>query len=147
MKKLSRINLLLIGILALSILMAGCNKDEDEPAPTPQPENPKAYMGTTDQDLAARFGTAEIGGLLYLVSFNIDLIYHDTVNQSTHQASMSKASNSGIVQFNGTSFQYDQSDLSMSGALDNGDATLSGTYTWKYDGVNTYSGTYNTVKQ
>ena len=147
MKKLSNINLLLIGILAFSILMAGCKKDEDEPAPTPQPENPKTYMGTTDQDLAASFGTAEIGGLLYLVSFNIDLIYHDTVNQSTHQASLSQAISSGIVQFNGTSFQYDQSDLSLSGSLENGDEHLIGNYTWKYDGVNSYSGIFNTVKQ
>lgn len=131
----------------ISVLIAGCKKDEDDPDPTPQPENPKTYTGTTEQDLPATFGTAEIEGILHLSSYSIDLVYHDTVHGSTHQATLSQSSSSGIVLFSGDSFLYNGTDLTLSGSLENGDEYLKGEYTWEYDGTNTYSGSFNTVKQ
>jgi len=137
----------LIGMMSIALFATSCKKDNDESETVPQPENPKTYLGTTDQDLAASFGTAEIGGALYLMSFSIDLMYHDTVHGSTHQETISQSISTGIVPFNGDSFQYSGTDLTLNGSLDNGDMNLNGTYNWKYDDVNTYSGIYFTVKQ
>jgi len=138
---------LFLGILVMSMMAAACKKDKDDPDPAPQPVDLKSYSGTTEQDLAVSLGTAEIGGVLYLVSFSIDLVYHDTVHQTTHQANLSQSASTGIIAFTGGSLLYNGTELVLSGSLENGDANLNGGYTWKYDGVNTYSGTYNTVKQ
>ncbi len=146
-KSIIGFRLLFLGILIVSILGSSCKKDTDDPAPTPQPENPKNYAGTTEQDNPAKFGTAEIGGTRFLVSYEISLVYFDTVHQQSYHEDLSAAISSGIVQFNGTSFQFTDGNLSLSGTLGNGDENLSGTYDWKYDGINTYAGMFNTVKQ
>ena len=137
----------LVGIMVFSLLISGCKKDSDEADPTPQPENPKGYLGTTEQDRLAELGTAEIGGVLYLVSYSLDLVYYDTIHQSSYEKIVSTSISSGIVQFNGTTFLYNDSDLTITGTLENTDGNLNGSYTWKYDGTNTYTGQYNTVKQ
>lgn len=141
------INILVLGIMIISLLASSCKKDNDEPEPTPQPVNPKNYSGTTEQDNPAKFGTAEIGGALFLVNYEISLVYFDTVHQQSYHEDLSAAISSGIVQFNGTSFQFNDSKLTLQGTLGSGDSNLNGSYDWKYDGMNTYSGTFNTVKQ
>jgi hypothetical protein len=141
------LRMLLLGVLVISLLASACKKDKDDPDPTPQPQNPKNYAGTTEQDNPVKFSTAEIGGTLFLVSYEISLVYFDTVHQQSYHEDLSSAISSGIVAFNGTSFQLIDGNLSLSGTLGNGDDHLSGTYDWKYDGINSYNGSFNTVKQ
>ena len=141
------LNLLVLGMMIISLLATSCKKENDDPEPAPQPQNPKNYSGTTDQDNTAKFGTAEIGGALFLVSYEISLVYFDTVHQQSYQEDLSASISSGIVQFNGDTFSFSDNKLDLTGKLENGDVNLSGTYTWKYDGNNTYEGNFNTVKQ
>ena len=142
-----RINFLILGMLVISVMAISCKKDKDEPESAPQPENPKNYSGITDQDNPAKFGTAEIGGVLFLMSYEIKLVYYDTVHQQSYHEELSASISSGIVQFNGDTFTYSDNKLDLKGTLNNGDVNLSGNYSWKYDGNNTYDGSFNTVKQ
>jgi len=139
------LKILVLGFMLIPLLASSCKKDNEDSEP--QPTNPKNYIGSTEQDLPVSFGTAEIEGILYLISYSIELVYHDTVHGTMHQANLSQSISSGIVPFTGDSLHFTTNELILNGGFQSGDAHLTGDYSWKYDGTNTYSGAYFAVKQ
>lgn len=142
MKALKKISFALV---IATLLFAACNKDDDEDN---QPQNVKTYMGITDQDYTAEFQTGEIGGALYLLKYDLTVVYSSQQGITTKELEVYESE--GIKKIENNKFEIDLPEESsfIKGNFSQQMDSLTGQYSYKFSIADTViSGQFWTLKQ
>lgn len=141
MKLLKKISFALV---IASMLFVACNKDDDE---NNEPENVKSYTGITDQDYAVQFQTGEINNTLYLLKYDLTVVYSSQQGTNTQELELYKSE--GITKIENNKFEVDLSVESsyIKGNFSQQMDSLTGQYSYKFSQSDTViSGQFWTLK-
>ncbi|MCF8402265.1 MAG: hypothetical protein K9G45_12965, partial [Bacteroidales bacterium] len=121
-----------------------CNKDDDE---NNEPENVKSYTGITDQDYVVQFQTGEINSTLYLLKYDLTVLYSSQQGANTQELELYKSE--GITKIENNQFEVNLSVESsfLKGNFSQQMDSLTGQYSYKFSQADTViSGQFWTLK-
>ncbi len=130
-------------IVFLSLIISACNKDE-----TNEPQNVETYNGITDQDMTVKYQTGELDGKLFLISYDLTVIYAYQQGMATQE--LKKYDSEGIIQINNKQFDLDLGSATnyLNGNFSDQMDSLTGQYSYKFTEHDTViSGQFWTLKE
>lgn len=129
-------------VAILSVTFSGCKKDDNEL------KNVKTYNGITDQDQTVKYQTGEVDGTLYLIGYDLTIIYAHQQGMATH--GVKKYDSEGIVKISNNKFNVDLGGVTdyLNGNFSNQMDSLTGQYSYKFTEHDTViSGQFWTLKE
>ena len=124
----------LIAIISIAMFYAACQPDPDN-GNDKNPTNIKTFTGTTDQNENVKFQTGEISNELWLLEYQLTVIYVDSSGGSYEEQdySYSEYESDGIKKITNNSFSIslDPNDY-INGTVNSAQTEISGTYSYEF---------------
>lgn len=120
----------LIAIISIAMFYAACQPDPDN-GNGKNPTNIKTYTGTTDQNENVKFQTGEISSELWLLEYQLTVIYEE--GGETDDFYFSEYKSDGIQKISNNSFKIslDPKDY-IDGTVNSAQTEISGTYSYEF---------------
>ena len=125
----------LLALISVAIFFAACQPDDPDNGNDKTPKNVKTFSGTTDQNENVKFRTGEISNELWLLEYQLTVIFVDSSGGSYEEQdySYSESESDGIKKMTNNSFNISlgTNDF-INGTVNSGQTEISGTYSYEF---------------